>query len=58
MSLDGLFADIVKKTEKDPDAQIHVAGDITMGSRVPYGILSGLPELELALGRPGYPCRS
>lgn len=55
MSFDALFTKINKEIAKDPGCAVKKAGDITLSSRIPYGIPSGIPELELAIGRPGIP---
>jgi len=54
-SFDDLFSKVSKSLTKDPGASVKKAGDITLSSRIPYGIPSGIPELELAIGRPGIP---
>jgi len=54
-SFDDLFAKVSKSLANDPGASIKEAGDITLSSRIPYGIPTGIPELELAIGRPGIP---
>ena len=54
-SFDDLFAKVNKEIAKDPACAVKRAGDITLSSRIPYGIPSGIPELELAIGRPGIP---
>ena len=56
-SFDELFAKVNKEIAKakDPACSIKRSGDITLSSRIPYGIPSGLPQLELAIGRPGIP---
>ena len=52
---DELFKLADKGLKKDAYASMKRAGDITLGSYVPFGILTGLPELDLRMGRPGWP---
>lgn len=54
-SFDNIFKAVSKATEKDPLASTHRAGDITIKSHIPWGVLTGIPELDLNLGRPGWP---
>ena len=53
------FEDILKRLEKgakkDPHTHVYRPGDITMGSHIPFGIPSGIPRLDLRLGKPGLP---
>ena len=44
-----------KAAKDDPHAKVHKSGDITLGSKIPYGILSGIPRLDLSIGKPGIP---
>lgn len=55
MSFDSIFKGIQKSIEGDKNSRLYKSGDITMNSEVPYGILTGIPRLDLAIGRPGYP---
>ena len=50
-----IFNIIQKKVDKDPYASIHRPGDITIGSFIPYGIPSRIPQFDLAIGHPGIP---
>ncbi len=50
-----LFGHIEKNIKKDSAASIHRAGDIHISSRIPFGIPTRIPELDLNLGRPGWP---
>lgn len=43
------------KEQKVDDFSMYKAGDIRLSSSVPYGIPTQLAQLDLALGRPGYP---
>lgn len=52
---DALFNSVSKGIKKDPMASLHKAGDITIKSFVPFGVLTGLPLLDLRIGRPGWP---
>jgi len=54
-SFDAIFKAVAKSTAKDPLASVHKAGDITIKSHIPWGVLTGIPELDLNLGRPGWP---
>jgi recombination protein RecA len=48
--------DILEKLSKNKTLPDIFAGtDIRLASHVPYGIPTGLPQLDLSLGRPGYP---
>lgn len=48
--------DILEKLSKSKNLPDVFAGtDIRLASHVPYGIPTGLPQLDLSLGRPGYP---
>jgi len=55
----GSFEDIIKEVQsrlsKDPSAKLYKSGDVGLISRAPYGILTGIPELDFSLGRPGLP---
>lgn len=53
MSFDAIFKALSK--DKDPDSSVHKAGDLKIGSMIPFGIPSGIPRLDLSLGRPGLP---
>lgn len=50
-----IFSSVEKKLSKDPHARIYNPGDITMGSFIPYGIPTRIPQLDLALKHPGLP---
>jgi recombination protein RecA len=54
--LDALFAKVEKELAK---AKLNVSGyrasDVRLASHVPYGILTRIPQLDYAMGRPGYP---
>jgi len=54
-SFDTIFKAVAKSTAKDPLASVHKAGDITIKSHIPWGVLTGIPELDLNMGRPGWP---
>lgn len=47
------MAKVAKKNEHL--GSLHMATDPYLSSVVPFGIPTGIPELDLALGRPGYP---
>lgn len=50
-----IFSEVEKSLKKDPHASIHKAGDLSIKSRIPFGILTGVPELDFNIGRPGWP---
>lgn len=54
-SFEDVFKHVQTASKKDPHSRIHKAGDVNIGGNVPYGILSGIPRLDFALGRPGLP---
>lgn len=55
--LNKLFNDLAKEHEKDKKQGVlaYRASDIRIGSHIPYGILTRIPQLDLCMGRPGYP---
>jgi len=55
MSFDGILKNVQKAAKEDPHSRAYKAGDIEITSGVPYGILSGIPRLDLNIGRPGLP---
>ena len=55
MTFDNVFKSIVKKTDKDPFSSALKAGDTRIKSRVPFGVLTDIPELDLAIARDGWP---
>ncbi len=56
-SFDDMYKAVAKATAKDKEANasVHKAGDISIKSYIPWGIRTGLPELDLHIGRPGWP---
>jgi recombination protein RecA len=54
-SFDAIFKAVKKDCKKDPLATLHKPGDISIKSYIPWGILTGLPELDLHIGKPGWP---
>jgi recombination protein RecA len=52
-----MFKAVAKSTAKDKEAlaTVHRPGDITIKSHIPWGIPTGLPELDFKIGRPGWP---
>jgi len=54
-SFDDIFSAVGKSLKADPGCAVKASSDITLSSRIPYGIPTGIPELELAIGRPGIP---
>lgn len=55
MSFEAIYKTIQKSAKEDKDSSIHKAGDISLNGSVPYGIPSGIPRLDLSIGRPGLP---
>lgn len=53
--LDKLFNEMGKKKKGQPTISTFRASDVRISSTIPYGILSRIPQLDIALGRPGYP---
>lgn len=54
--LDKLFSKVEKKLAKEKiDISGFRASDVRLASHIPYGILTRIPQLDLAMGRPGYP---
>lgn len=49
------FRDVVASGKKGNSFQLRSSTDLTVGSYIPYGIPSGVPQLDLALCRPGWP---
>ncbi len=51
------FSELLNKLSKldDPFSQVMDGMDIRLASHIPFGIPTGVPELDLALHRPGYP---
>jgi protein RecA len=48
--------DLLERLSKNKDLPDVFAGtDIRLKSHIPYGIPTGIPQLDLSLGRPGYP---
>ena len=48
------IAEGLRKNKKAP-VNILRASDVRIASHIPYGVLTRIPMLDLALGRPGYP---
>jgi recombination protein RecA len=55
MAFDDILKALNKKASKDPHMRVYQAGDITMGSHIPFGVPSGIPRLDLRLGKQGLP---
>lgn len=48
--------ELLERLSKDKELPNMFAGtDIRLSSHVPYGVPTGIPQLDLSLGRPGYP---
>jgi RecA/RadA recombinase len=54
-SFDDIFKAVEKKTKEDPLSSQHKAGDLTISSHIPFSILTGVPELDYNIARPGWP---
>jgi len=56
--LDNIFEKLNKDNSKDgkkKGIKTFRASDIRIGSHIPYGVSSRIAELDLAVGKPGYP---
>jgi RecA/RadA recombinase len=51
--MDDKFKKLFELAQKDDDLHVYAGDDLTMGSVAPYGISSGIPELDLYAGRKG-----
>lgn len=49
------FNSLSKHSEKDPNLIIIDSDQMFSGSSIPFGVKTGLPMLDLAFGRPGWP---
>jgi recombination protein RecA len=54
-SFDEIFKAVKKKADKDPLSSAHKSGDLTISSYIPFSILTGVPELDYNIARPGWP---
>jgi protein RecA len=54
-NFDAIFKAVAKKTKDDGLSSVHRAGDISLSSRIPFGIRTGIPELDFNIGKPGWP---
>ena len=54
-SFEAIFDKLQKGLKEDKFGSVHRAGDINISSTIPYGILTGIPRLDLCIGRPGLP---
>jgi recombination protein RecA len=54
-NFDAIFKSVAKATKEDGLTSIHKAGDISISSNIPFGILSGIPELDFNIAKPGWP---
>jgi recombination protein RecA len=50
-----IFKGVEKDLAKDTNSVFHKPDDIYVASVVPYGILTGIPQLDYSIGRPGVP---
>lgn len=49
------FLNQMASGKKAIDFKVHRGTDIQLGSHVPFGVPSGIPQLDLSIGRRGYP---
>ncbi len=54
-NFDDMFKAVVKRSKDDPNTAMYKPGDINIKSHIPWGIRSGLPELDFNMGKPGWP---
>jgi RecA/RadA recombinase len=54
-NFDDIFKAVKADCKKDALATVHKSGDLSIKSHIPWGVLTGLPELDLHIGRPGWP---
>lgn len=52
---DSFVNTLAKESKADANAKFYKPGDLYFSSHIPFGIRTGLPQIELALGRPGWP---
>lgn len=53
-----IFDDFINELasgKKAIEFKVHKGTDISMASHIPYGIPSGIPQLDLSIGKRGYP---
>jgi recombination protein RecA len=56
MAIDPEIAELFNALKKDKDIQVWKGDDLSMDSVAPFGVATGIPELDLYLGkRGGYP---
>ncbi len=54
-NFDDMFKEVTKNTKKDKNTAVFKPGDINIKSHIPWGIRTGLPELDFNMGKPGWP---
>ncbi len=54
-SFDNMFKSVKKSIKDDPNTALYKPGDINISSHIPWGIRTGIPELDFNFGRPGWP---
>lgn len=52
---DQLYSEMAKSVKDNKSGIVAKPGDIKLASFVPYGIPSGIPQLDLSISRPGLP---
>lgn len=50
-----LFNTLASEVKDDPNLSVISSGQMFTGASIPFGVPSGLPKLDLAFGRPGWP---
>ncbi len=54
-NFEDIFKAVQKATKEDPLTSSHKAGDLTISSYIPFSVLTGVPELDFQIARPGWP---
>ena len=54
-NFDKMFAAVKTKTKKDANTAVFRPGDINIKSYIPWGLRTGVPELDFNMGKPGWP---
>ena len=54
-AFDAIFKSVQKAVKQDGLASVHKAGDLSISSYIPFGIRTGIPELDYNINRPGWP---
>src|SRR5574337_2064324 len=54
-TFDKIWSQMATAAKKADIGDLHSATSLSLSSVVPFGIPTGIPQLDLALSRPGYP---